>query len=163
MRRKNEKVKYIVFVNFGCFHFYICKCYYARYILCRWKCWIIQIGKNEIKDFKKIYLDSEKIKVLLFKGHSYVKASYNFKNITDKDIELIMGYPVDVITTYNGGKIDFKSLRYLEIYINKKKIKTNFYEIKNSDELINDNIEVNLKYNYNKWYIFKVNFKKIIL
>jgi hypothetical protein len=101
--------------------------------------------KEEEKYSEKIKMESEVVKVLLFKGFAVVKGEYNMLNLSDKDIKIHVGYPDHgVFRNEKVSNIIFKELDNLTV-----KVDDELKEIKLSKD---DNKNA-------KWFIWNNDFK----
>lgn len=103
--------------------------------------------KEEEKYSEKIKMNSEVVKVLLYKGFAIVKGEYNMINLSNKDIKIHVGYPDHgVFRNEKVRNIIFNKLDNLEVKVNGVNKKISFSE--SNEDLSNG-----------KWFIWENNFK----
>lgn len=81
--------------------------------------------KKDSEYLDKIQMQSEEITIFLERGFAVVKGEYHMKNLTNEDITLQTGYPINSQYVHSQPySVQFDDLYKLEVLVDGKKVKT---------------------------------------
>lgn len=118
----------------------------------------VPLFQKDLVHLGKVQMQSESIKILIYKGFAIVKGEYNMLNLTDSVVDMQVAYPINsAYFDKDIFSVHFQDLENLQIWIDGKQTQSKLLNDKDQEKA-NIHTPKHLRSTPSNWYVWQMRF-----